>query len=784
MITKNYFACAALCFAATISASANGIPTINEVMQSNVNSLFVDYDYPDSWVELYNPTDAAIDLSGWKIGVKEKASKGYDLSAVGTLEPGKFAVIYCDKVGEGLHASFRVDSSKSSLYLFDPTGKIVETVELEKMLAPDLSYGRTTDGGDTWSWFPTSTPGQTNKDALKASSLLGVPVFSIKGGIVSANTEVTISLPKDAPEGAKLLVTTNGREPSSEDVVAIPYTIDIKESTPVRAKLMADGYLSPLSTTHTYLVNDFESPLGIICLTVDPDDFYSDERGMLSSGKADGETYNYLQEWRRPINVEMFGTDDDRTEIINQIGETAIMGHSSRNHPQRSLKIYANKRFGTKQFTAELFPEDKPGLKQFPSFCIRNSGSVMQTNHIIDAFMHRLFGKSTDNKLDYQAYRPVMAYINGKPYGLIDLRERSNTDHIESNYDIEDVAMVENWAEFENDESEELFRKLASLYNNPSTSFEQIEEVVDIDSFAACLIADDYGFNLDTPGNNKIMWTPLDNIKWRWFIKDMDCTANTYVMHLDYADFLTRNLGEMQEDWFGNQEWALGMHKKMLSLSKFTDRMIDLFVAYYGDFLLPSRTTRLLDEMVNETKAEFANLASIYGFEDNRESYIEKIREFLEKRPEYMFSHLISRYNLGKTVPLFVDNESDEVSLNGHKIVNKTFDGLVFAGREIKLNGNNGSWKIMAISPSGEETEVAKSANAEISFTPADNADVASYRAVYTADSGIDDITTGGEFGEAEWYTLEGLRMNHRPSEPGLYIRRCGTKSQKIMIKR
>ena len=36
---------------------------INEVMQSNVDGVMDDLnDYPDSWVELYNPTDVAINL--------------------------------------------------------------------------------------------------------------------------------------------------------------------------------------------------------------------------------------------------------------------------------------------------------------------------------------------------------------------------------------------------------------------------------------------------------------------------------------------------------------------------------------------------------------------------------------------------------------------------------------------------------------------------------------------------------------------------------------------------
>lgn len=40
-------------------------------MQSNIDCCMDDQnDFPDSWVELYNPTDAAISLADYKIGTK------------------------------------------------------------------------------------------------------------------------------------------------------------------------------------------------------------------------------------------------------------------------------------------------------------------------------------------------------------------------------------------------------------------------------------------------------------------------------------------------------------------------------------------------------------------------------------------------------------------------------------------------------------------------------------------------------------------------------------------
>ena len=48
---------------------------INEIMQSNVECTMDDIkEFPDSWVELYNPSDAAINLKDYKISNKNKAA--------------------------------------------------------------------------------------------------------------------------------------------------------------------------------------------------------------------------------------------------------------------------------------------------------------------------------------------------------------------------------------------------------------------------------------------------------------------------------------------------------------------------------------------------------------------------------------------------------------------------------------------------------------------------------------------------------------------------------------
>ena len=88
---------------------------INELMQSNVENIMDDIkEFPDSWVELYNPTDETINLKDYKISNKNKEKKAWQLPDK-TVEPKKYVVIYCDKEGKEdnrLHADFRLESGK------------------------------------------------------------------------------------------------------------------------------------------------------------------------------------------------------------------------------------------------------------------------------------------------------------------------------------------------------------------------------------------------------------------------------------------------------------------------------------------------------------------------------------------------------------------------------------------------------------------------------------------------------------------------------------------------
>ena len=154
---------------------------INELMQSNIDCIMDELnDFPDSWVELYNPTDTAIRLQDYQIGIKKKVDKAWQLPDTAVAAHG-YIIIYCDKAGEdagvsAMHTDFRLETDKESkLYLFK-NGVVADSLKnIAPQPAPNIAYGRRTDGAAVWGYQAIPTPGTSNCDSL-CTQVLDAPV--------------------------------------------------------------------------------------------------------------------------------------------------------------------------------------------------------------------------------------------------------------------------------------------------------------------------------------------------------------------------------------------------------------------------------------------------------------------------------------------------------------------------------------------------------------------------------------------------------------------------------
>lgn len=695
----------------------------NEVMQSNVDYLMVEKDFPDSWVELYNPSELDIDLQGYYIGLKSDATSAYQIPESCVLFSQKYVVIYCDKENSGLHTDFRIDSGKGDLYLFDKDKNVIDELHLKKMPAPNVAYGRVTDGAADWQYEVLPSAGYANY-GLGAKEPLPDPIFSVSGGVYTNPFALTISKPdRDLPDDTKLYVTIDGSEPTeTSSSVDQNYFLEITTSTVVRAKLISKSALPGRSVTHSYIFHPRSTTLPIISIVSNNDYFYSEENGILKGGDND-KTTNCYQGWRRPINAEFFDLRNGQTTIFNQICETMVAGNYSRAYPQKSLKLYAHKRWGVKRFTGSFW-DDKPNVAAVKSFTLRNYGTGCLYGRFHDAAVQKIFGTHLSS-LDWLAYQPVLLYINGIYKGEYEMRERSDEDYVESNYGgLEDIDICNEHVYWDPlYRSRTLYEQFYDVYTKNQVSYEEITNLMDIDNFIDTFITELFSTNYDYPQNNISVWRRTDEGGiWRWILKDLDYTALFKPAIYNMFHYIIRADDPNSEEYkdanrFQVMEPSLFLYRLMMSFPQFRDSLIDRLTVYLGDFLQPSATLPVLQDMetaitdeVQPTYDAYSDFSKYYGKYENMEpefddllnpyehfkASFEKMKDFWKRRPSIVYGQMAEFFNLGETVKVVINKGSIFPTVNGVRLQEEIFDGCCFSNRKLKLNtqDDNFGWNV------------------------------------------------------------------------------------------
>ena len=693
---------------------------INEIMQSNIDCVMDDInEFPDSWVELYNAGSTAVNLDQYKLGITDNPDEAWQLPSR-TIGSHQYFLLYCDKEDTGLHAPYRIDSGKSDgIWLFQ-NGKVADSVlKLKKQPAPNIAYGRKDDGGEKWGYQATPTPGKANCGKL-CSELLGNPVFSSPGKVLKVGKAVrlTISLPEGAPEGTVIRYTTDGSEPTASSP-EFSSTLMLRENTVIRAKLFCDGYLSPRSVTQSYIFFPTNRELTLPVISIATDDRYLNDPkiGIYVDGTYQSGKKNFEFDWRRPINFEYFEVDGDKS-ALNQLCETRIQGGATRTNPLKSLAIYANKRFDAnqKRFSYEFFPDQKPGLTEFKSLVLRNSGNDFDYLYNRDAIMQRAMAENAD--LDWQAWQPAIIYINGKYRGMLNIRERSNEDNIYTNYDgLEDIDLFENWNELKEGTWDNL-NAFKNFYAGHNHTLEEYAQWMDWEEFLNLMIMNLYFDNEDFPCNNIVMWRPrTEEGKWRWIAKDTDFGLGLYGASASYNTIAWVNEDGYDNDHNGwGNEWSgTRLFRRMMEDPDLKREFTDRCAIYTGDFLNEKGVRAIWDPMYEMIKTEYPYHRELYNkWWPNYAEELGNARNWLKQRTNYFLEHVKSYYSLGTLIPMTINSDQENgnvnITFNGVKLTKGKFDGKYYKGREVTLNSTpvDGqqvvSWTVVVIAANGTTT--------------------------------------------------------------------------------
>ncbi len=116
------------------------------------------------WIELYNASSQAIDLSGCKVGGITNGIGGASALPSGTqVSASGFLVVYFNHASLGTPVIDAGIKSDGSMAIWDANGLQIDAVDWNEGDSPAGStYDRTPDGAATWKTVSPPTPGAAN----------------------------------------------------------------------------------------------------------------------------------------------------------------------------------------------------------------------------------------------------------------------------------------------------------------------------------------------------------------------------------------------------------------------------------------------------------------------------------------------------------------------------------------------------------------------------------------------------------------------------------------------
>lgn len=580
---------------------------INEVQASNVD-MFVDpsWNY-GSWIELYNPTDFAAGISGYYVSDDETNLKKFKLSSTYGVVPGHgYRVIWFDHhEDDPTQVNFKLSPEGGSIYISSPQGVLLSSQTYPATVSR-TSYARRADGGDIWGMTAQPTPGASNATSTFSEDRLAAPQVDKDAQFFTGTLQVVVSI----PQGATLKYTTDGSAPSDNNgMTSLTGIFSISQTTTFRFRLFQDGMLPSAVVTRSYLRQDREYTLPVVSIVTDAKHLYSDEMGIFvrgvngRPGLGQSTPCNWNMEWERPVNFELITPTNQMA--FNQEVHISAAGGWSRAWEPHSYKLKADRVFENLNSMDYAFFADKPYNKH-KVLQIRNGGNDNYWR-LKDALLQMIVSTS-GLKVEYQAYQPVVQFINGAYAGVINMREPNNKHYAYSNYGYDDdlvdqFEMSPDSGYVQKEGTPAAFLELVNLSTEAASDevYEEICQRLDIDEYINYMAVELYLGGNDWPHNNsKAFRSRVEDGRFRFVLFDLDASFARSDPFTAFQQEKTYTF-----NWLYDKQTQITQEVKVVTLflnllknDTFRKRFIDTFCLVAGSVFDPARVNAVVDELV------------------------------------------------------------------------------------------------------------------------------------------------------------------------------------------
>lgn len=560
---------------------------INEVCTKNMNEEDVHEEdgLTCDWIELYNRSADAVSLDGWGITDRAGNIKHYFAEGITVPAYGYLVLWACGAQKSGTEEGdvslpFALSKNGESLYLYAPNGILVDSVTVPA-LEDNFTYARRVDGGAEWA-TTASSRGRSNDDSMIRYLDTSTISFSHESGFYGTSFRLTVQV----PEGCTLYYTTDGSEPTdaspeypteglllsdaseAENVYSAMYMGTIEQCYEGYSKLYGipservdkchvmrfmamddDGWTTEI-VTKSYFVGarfteDAYQGFSVVSLVSDPSGLFG----------TDGDTAEALftnsQYWKktndeRQVNFAYF--DADKQYTFDQEVGLRLHGTSTRGYNQKSMTLFARRKYGMGQFKEAILG----GVKTCDSLVLRSDGRTKLQDGFLESFV-------SERDLSTCDYEPTVVFLDGEYYGVFNLMERFSEEYVEAHYgvDADNVYIVKKgeaktWSNggYADIREENVigafdaylttFRAFLSQDLSVKSNWEALAAAVDIESLIDYIAVQTYLCNMDWSfAQNIAVWrvadpakedpaNPYADGKWRFVLYDLDFAAGSW----------------------------------------------------------------------------------------------------------------------------------------------------------------------------------------------------------------------------------------------------------------
>ena len=432
----------------------------------------------------------------------------------------------------------------------------------------------------------------------------------------------------------------------------------------------------------SYFFN-YESKLPILSVSINPMDLWDSLQGIYVRGvnwyrdSATGKIMNanFNQKWEKEVSAIFIDTNN--VVGFNQLCGLKLFGESTRRQPDKSMKLVARSKYGTKRFSYKMFSQKE--ISKFKQIAIRCSGNDYKGTRFKDV----LSASVAENLgVDYMAFRATRLYVNGEDWGVYNLREKINEHYIAGNYDVDKDSVniiMGRWVRQEGSAKRymEMYRWFESLDTMDNKAYDKAKDFLEIRNYINYRCFQIFINNKDSRGNIRYFSINGSQPKFKMLLYDTDLGWGKYSFN-----FMEKVISPVPNGWY-NPTWSTMYLRKLMQNSAFKTEFANQFAHLLNTEFNQNRIIAKVDsleqvyqdELPRSSAGRPKHFKNVYFPMEEWKDDVNSFRSFAKLRPKVIWGHIEGALNLDGTYALIIDNDSSRFSIAQNRAQHGSFEG-------------------------------------------------------------------------------------------------------------